>query len=510
MRKIKSMRHLSFSLAFLFLFANSALSLFAQGVKVGGTPGNPHPAAGLELDFNDRGFLLPRLTTTQRNALPQPTAGLAIFNLTTDCVEIYFSTGWQQVRCGCTQPPSAPTGLTPPSPLPCPGSSAQIFSVNPVANATGYQWTLPAGANLVSGQGTNSISVDFPANSSGNIEVVANNGCGSSSPFAYALQVQPPSASFAPLSGAAGFPVNFQGPPGLSYAWTFTSGTPATAQVQQPSVQWNTPGNYNVSLQTTDANGCTATQTQSVSITNCPPGSQTFNYSGSIVSWTVPACVSQITIEARGAEGGLDQNLQPGGRGAQITGTFSVVGGSTLRILVGQKGTDGAQLSFNRSGAGGGGSFVWVDGTNQLLIAAGGGGGKGNGSTIGNMNGSAGTSGENGFYAGGTNGNGGTGGTSSNSDDGGGGAGWISNGTGTGGGIRALNGGAGGTNNRNGGFGGGGGSTNSAGGGGGYSGGGCGNNGANNAGGGGSFNGGSNPSNVAGVQTGHGVVTITW
>ncbi len=504
------MRHLSFSLAFLFLFANSALSLFAQGVKVGGTPGNPHPAAGLELDFNDRGFLLPRLTTTQRNALPQPTAGLAIFNLTTDCVEIYFSTGWQQVRCGCTQPPSAPTGLTPPSPLPCPGSSAQIFSVNPVANATGYQWTLPAGANLVSGQGTNSISVDFPANSSGNIEVVANNGCGSSSPFAYALQVQPPSASFAPLSGAAGFPVNFQGPPGLSYAWTFTSGTPATAQVQQPSVQWNTPGNYNVSLQTTDANGCTATQTQSVSITNCPPGSQTFNYSGSIVSWTVPACVSQITIEARGAEGGLDQNLQPGGRGAQITGTFSVVGGSTLRILVGQKGTDGAQLSFNRSGAGGGGSFVWVDGTNQLLIAAGGGGGKGNGSTIGNMNGSAGTSGENGFYAGGTNGNGGTGGTSSNSDDGGGGAGWISNGTGTGGGIRALNGGAGGTNNRNGGFGGGGGSTNSAGGGGGYSGGGCGNNGANNAGGGGSFNGGSNPSNVAGVQTGHGVVTITW
>ena len=510
MRKIKSMRHLSFSLAFLFLFANSALSLFAQGVKVGGTPGNPHPAAGLELDFNDRGFLLPRLTTTQRNALPQPTAGLAIFNLTTDCVEIYFSTGWQQVRCGCTQPPSAPTGLTPPSPLPCPGSSAQIFSVNPVANATGYQWTLPAGANLVSGQGTNSISVDFPANSSGNIEVVANNGCGSSSPFAYALQVQPPSASFAPLSGAAGFPVNFQGPPGLSYAWTFTSGTPATAQVQQPSVQWNTPGNYNVSLQTTDANGCTATQTQSVSITNCPPGSQTFNYSGSIVSWTVPACVSQITIEARGAEGGLDQNLQPGGRGAQITGTFSVLGGSTLRILVGQKGTDGAQLSFNRSGAGGGGSFVWVDGTNQLLIAAGGGGGKGNGSTIGNMNGSAGTSGENGFYAGGTNGNGGTGGTSSNSDDGGGGAGWISNGTGTGGGIRALNGGAGGTNNRNGGFGGGGGSTNSAGGGGGYSGGGCGNNGANNAGGGGSFNGGSNPSNVAGVQTGHGVVTITW
>jgi hypothetical protein len=504
------MRHLHLFAQTILLSLLFSISLFSQGVKVGGTPGNPHPAAGLELDFTDRGFLLPRLTTTQRNALPQPTAGLAIFNLTTDCVEMYFSTGWQQVRCGCTQPPAAPSGITPPSPLPCPGASAQVFSVNPVANATGYQWTLPAGANLVSGQGTNSITIDFPASSSGNIDVVATNGCGSSAPFTYALQVQPPSASFSPLSGAAGFPVVFQGPPGLSYAWTFASGTPATSQVQQPSVQWNTPGNYSVSLQTTDANGCTATQTQTVSITNCPPGSQTFSYTGSIVNWTVPACVSQITIEARGAEGGQDQNFQLGGRGAQMTGTFSVVGGSTLRILVGQKGTDGVAVGFNRSGAGGGGSFVWVDGSNLLLIAAGGGGGKGNSSTIGNTNASAGTSGENGFYPGGTNGSGGTGGTSSNSDDGGGGAGWNSNGTGTGGGIRPLAGGAGGTNNRNGGFGGGGGSTNSAGGGGGYSGGGGGNNGANNAGGGGSFNGGTNQINLSGVQTGNGLVTITW
>src|SRR5690606_36032375 len=107
---------------------------------------------------------------------------------------------------------------------------------------------------------------------------------------------------------------------------------------------------------------------------------------------------------ARGAQGGSNENGLAGGKGAQMIGTFSVTGGSVLKILVGQKGTDGTNTSYNRSGGGGGGSFVWVDGSNQLLIAAAGGGGKGNISGTDNIDGSTSNSGNAGYHPGGSNG----------------------------------------------------------------------------------------------------------
>lgn len=61
------------------------------------------------------------------------------------------------------------------------GTGAQTtYSVNPVANATGYLWTLPAGVTLVQDNGS-SILVSFNAGfSGGEISVVAYNPCGQS------------------------------------------------------------------------------------------------------------------------------------------------------------------------------------------------------------------------------------------------------------------------------------------------------------------------------------------
>ncbi len=263
----------------------------------------------------------------------------------------------------------------------------------------------------------------------------------------------------------------------------------------------------------------------------CPSGSTTFTYSGSIASWVIPQCLSQITIEAWGAEGGknTDNGGHLGGKGARMKGTFIVSGGATLRILVGGKGED-----VISNAGGGGGSFVWVDSNSQLLVAAGGGGGAGydnagiDGTT--NANGTHG----NGLPAGGgVDGNGGTA-PAGYDYTGGGGAGWKSNGNAgkttascslATPAKRPLEGGDGGlfggthANDGNGGFGGGGGGqggctvSGGAGGGGGYSGGGPGGYLApliRGGGGGGSFNPGSNPSNSAGVQTGNGKVVISW
>lgn len=261
---------------------------------------------------------------------------------------------------------------------------------------------------------------------------------------------------------------------------------------------------------------------------------QTFNYTGSLQNITVPACTDSVTIEAYGAQGGGDIQDAAGGMGAKIVGTFKVTPNHVLAIMVGGQGLDDVYNGFG----GGGGSFVWDSSMHDtLMIAAGGGGGAGvdNSGSVGGP-GSATTTpttGWNGAYtaAGGVGGNGGDSGTNGTGQyaGGGGGAGWYSNGfdgqVGSSsnpsghGGVRPLAGGAGGTAAANwgaaGGYGGGGGSGIDGGGGGGYNGGGGSNaypigGTSGSGGGGGSFNGGVNQTNVAGFQSGDGMVVITF
>lgn len=59
----------------------------------------------------------------------------------------------------------------------CAGSAGNIYSVDPIANATLYNWTIPQGATITSGDGTNSITVSFqPSAVSGQFTVFASSG----------------------------------------------------------------------------------------------------------------------------------------------------------------------------------------------------------------------------------------------------------------------------------------------------------------------------------------------
>jgi hypothetical protein len=61
----------------------------------------------------------------------------------------------------------------------CPGMTGVAYSVPAISNATGYVWTLPAGATIASGTNTNSITVDFDATAStGVMNVKGTNSCG--------------------------------------------------------------------------------------------------------------------------------------------------------------------------------------------------------------------------------------------------------------------------------------------------------------------------------------------
>jgi hypothetical protein len=56
----------------------------------------PNASAILQADSTTQGFLPPRMTTTQRDAIGTPAAGLVIYNTTTNKLNV-FTTAWEAV-----------------------------------------------------------------------------------------------------------------------------------------------------------------------------------------------------------------------------------------------------------------------------------------------------------------------------------------------------------------------------------------------------------------------------
>jgi hypothetical protein len=147
------------------------------------------------------------------------------------------------------------------------------------------------------------------------------------------------------------------------------------------------------------------------------PTSETFSFTGEQASFTVPADVCELTIDAFGAQGGAGSIIEGdngvfservgdelgaqqiegepgvGGPGGQVTATVPVTPGETLTILAGgaggdadgntagaggfNGGGDGGTGSEDGGGGGGGGGSSSVSRGNEALAIAGGGGGGG-------------------------------------------------------------------------------------------------------------------------------------
>jgi hypothetical protein len=61
----------------------------------------------------------------------------------------------------------------------CEGDAGQVYTIDPIPDATGYDWSVPPDAVIVSGMNTPSITVDFPEGSeSGLVSVYGTNDCG--------------------------------------------------------------------------------------------------------------------------------------------------------------------------------------------------------------------------------------------------------------------------------------------------------------------------------------------
>lgn len=101
----------------------------------------PHASSILDVNSTTAGFLPPRLTTTERDAIVSPSQGLIIFNTDTQCLEIYNATQntWK-ANCG--------------------DKAATTASYTPDCSAISVQGTYTTGVALVSTSNTITIPVN--------------------------------------------------------------------------------------------------------------------------------------------------------------------------------------------------------------------------------------------------------------------------------------------------------------------------------------------------------------
>lgn len=143
----------------------------------------------------------------------------------------------------------------------CDNTTSVAYSISSVSGATGYNWTVPSGATVASGQNTTSITVDFGV-TSGDVTVTPTNSCGNGGQANKAVTIAPcgsaPVANFSTNTTTicAGESVNFTdlstNTP-TSWSWNFGDGGSSTSQ--NTTYTYNTPGTYTVTLTATNASG---------------------------------------------------------------------------------------------------------------------------------------------------------------------------------------------------------------------------------------------------------------
>src|SRR5436190_976444 len=164
---------LKFVLSAFFIALSYTSFSQVGGVSINSTNAPADPSAMLDVSSTVaryQGLLIPRMNTASRNSIISPATGLQIYN--TDCGINEYYTGSCWISLG--------QNLRTPKPITCSGTTdfcangSRTFTVAAVTGATDYDWTVPPGAVITSGQGTTTITVLF-ANNSGDVCVTTGN-----------------------------------------------------------------------------------------------------------------------------------------------------------------------------------------------------------------------------------------------------------------------------------------------------------------------------------------------
>ncbi len=83
-------------LILLAIFTTFAAMAQSAGINADGSTANA--SAMLDVSSATKGFLPPRMTTTERDLIASPATGLVIFNTITNGLEIKSITGWISLK----------------------------------------------------------------------------------------------------------------------------------------------------------------------------------------------------------------------------------------------------------------------------------------------------------------------------------------------------------------------------------------------------------------------------
>lgn len=167
---LKHMKRNLYIILFVLLFLVTNGIYGQVGVNQDGSA--PHGSAMLDVKSTNRGFLPPRMTTAERDAISSPADGLMIYNL--DCQSVQVFSGGLWAPLGNPEALEAPATIYE-SDYHCTNYHS-AFSIPPVPGATGYHWSVPADAEIISGQGTTHISV-LIGTQGGSVCAAAVNNC---------------------------------------------------------------------------------------------------------------------------------------------------------------------------------------------------------------------------------------------------------------------------------------------------------------------------------------------
>ena len=123
----------------IFILLGTHSQTFSQGIAINGTGADADTSAMLDVVSTNKGILIPRLTTAQRNAIFSPATGLLIFNTTTNCFNVYMGLHWKQICGECDFTPAV-SGSNSPTVV---GRTLSL-TATAIPGAT-YYWTGPNG-----------------------------------------------------------------------------------------------------------------------------------------------------------------------------------------------------------------------------------------------------------------------------------------------------------------------------------------------------------------------------
>ena len=240
----------------------------------------------------------------------------------------------------------------------CPGNTF-TYTVAAVANASSYTWTVPTGATIVSGAGTNSIQVNFNAGftATGSITVRAANGCGTSAARSYSVgrnTPATPSTIVGQTSGICSATVNYSvtNVAGMTYTWTAPAGTSiASGQGTNAITLSVNPTFVSGTLSVNASNSCSTSANRTASLTARPATP------ASITGLATAVCIgSQQTYSVAALPGATSYTWT-------VPASYSIVGGQGTNSIVVNIGTVNGSITARGNNACGSGS------TRSLTIA---------------------------------------------------------------------------------------------------------------------------------------------